>query len=302
MAPDRTTEVVSFGSNPGALRMWVYAPPRSAATGAPLIVVLHGCRQDPVRFATDAGWLEFARRAKIPLVIPEQTAANNRSRCFNWFRAEDVRRSHGEAMSIRQMVRVAANLFASDRKRIFVVGLSAGGAMAGALLAAYPAVFAAGAMVAGMPVGIASSAAEAMLRMHRADPLRTRSGLVAAVRAASPARTKQAWPRLSIWQGGRDRTVHPDNSELVAAQWTGLHGLDIEPLVDRRVGGIRHRSWGKPSRPAVEVWNISSLGHGFPVDRGSGLGSPGPWVIDTGNSAVEHIAAFWGVGPIKPTA
>ncbi|MBR0646157.1 PHB depolymerase family esterase [Roseomonas hellenica] len=280
--------------------MWVYAPPRPASTGAPLIVVLHGCRQDPVRFATDAGWLEFARRAGIPLVMPEQTAANNRHRCFNWYRVDDVRRSHGEAMSIRQMVRNAVELFGSDRKRIFIVGLSAGGAMAGAMLAAYPAVFAAGAMVAGMPVGIASDAAGAMLRMQRADPFRTRLSLVAAVLAATPARSGQAWPRLSIWQGGRDRTVNPQNSELAAAQWTGLHGLDLKPSVDRAgPGGTRYRSWGKPARPAVEVWNLANAGHGFPIDGKSSVGRPGPWVIEAGISAVDHVAAFWGIGPVK---
>ena len=94
------------------------------------------------------------------------------------------------------MVSVATKRFRSDRRRVFVVGLSAGGAMAVALLAAYPATFAAGAAVAGMPVGSASTSAMALLRMHRADPYRSRTALAAAVQAALPA------------------------------QWTALHGLD----------------------------------------------------------------------------
>jgi poly(hydroxyalkanoate) depolymerase family esterase len=88
----------------------------------------------------------LARRLRVALVLPEQTFANNRGRCFNWYRATDVRRGSGEAKSIRQMVRVATERFRSDRRRVFMAGLSAGGAIAAALLAAYPAVFAAGAV------------------------------------------------------------------------------------------------------------------------------------------------------------
>src|SRR3954468_17161927 len=132
-------------------------------------------------------------------------------------------------MSIRQMVSVATKRFGSDRPRVFVVGLSAGGAMAVALLAAYPAVFAAGAVVAGMPVGTASSPAMALLRMHRADPYRSRTALAGAVRTAAPARRTRPRPRLSIWQGGRDRTVDPANAEALAVQWTALHGFDPPP-------------------------------------------------------------------------
>jgi poly(hydroxyalkanoate) depolymerase family esterase len=202
-------EITDFGSNPGGLRMLVYAPPRLPAD-APLVVVLHGCRQDAEGFAADAGWLALARRLRMALVLPEQTFTNNRGRCFNWYHSADVRRGSGEAKSIRQMVRVAVARFRSDRRRVFVVGLSAGGAMAAALLAAYPAVFAAGAVVAGMPVATASNPALALLRMYRADPYRSRATL-----AAVPSRRTRPWPRLSIWQGGRDRIVNPTNAEAL---------------------------------------------------------------------------------------
>ena len=134
----RVVEIAAFGSNPGGLRMLVYTPARLPAD-APLVVVLHGCQQDATSFAANAGWLALARHLRCALVLPEQTAENNRGRCFNWHRPADARRGAGEAKSIRQMVSVATKRFRSDRRRVFVVGLSAGGAMAVALLAAYPA-------------------------------------------------------------------------------------------------------------------------------------------------------------------
>ena len=291
--PGRITEIPAFGSNPGALRMFLHAPAKIPPAGAPLIVVLHGCRQSAASFATHAGWIALADQLGIPLVLPEQVTTNNRNRCFNWYRPGDVARGQGEAMSIRQMIRTATALFSSDRRRVFIVGLSAGGAMAAAMLAAYPAVFAAGAVVAGMPVGAASTSPMALLRMSRADPLRGRTGLVAAVRAMAPARGKQPWPRLSIWQGEKDRTVNPDNAELLAAQWSGLHNLPSVADSDTvEAPGIRRRGWGKPQRPAVELWTIADLAHGFPID---GSGRPGPWVVDAGIPGTRHIAKFWGI-------
>ncbi|WP_431281512.1 extracellular catalytic domain type 1 short-chain-length polyhydroxyalkanoate depolymerase [Humitalea sp. 24SJ18S-53] len=297
--PGRITEIPAFGSNPGGLRMLVYAPARPPRPGAPLIVVLHGCRQGAEAFATDAGWLALADRLRIPLLLPEQSTLNNRHRCFNWYRPSDTGRGGGEAMSIRQMVRAATRHFGTDRRRLFIVGLSAGGAMAVAMLAAYPAVFAGGACVAGMPAGTASSGPMALLRMHRADPYRSRAGLVAAVHASAPPRGKQPWPRLSIWQGEQDRTVNPANAEVLAAQWSGLHGLDPDPATDAAVApGIRRRTWGRAARPAVELWTIAGLGHGFPIQQAApGGGRPGPWVLEAGLPAARHIAAFWGIDP-----
>ena len=295
----RVTEIADFGSNPGGLRMLVYAPPRTPRAGAPLIVVLHGCRQGAESFAASAGWIDVARTLGVPLVLPEQLSANNRNRCFNWYRPGDVRRGRGEAMSIRQMVRTATTRFGSNRRRVYIVGLSAGGAMAAAMLASYPAVFAAGAVVAGMPVGSANTSAMALLRMHRGEPLQTRIGLVAALRASTPTRGTRPWPRLSIWQGERDRTVNPANAELLAAQWSGVHGFEAEPTTDAVAApGLRHRSWVKGGVAAVELWTIADMAHGFPIDaREPGGGRPGPWVVDAKIAGARRIAAFWGLEP-----
>ena len=296
------TEVAAFGSNPGALRMLVHAPARLPA-GRPLVVVLHGCGQDAETFAADAGWLALAAQFRLALLLPQQTYENNRGRCFNWFRPDDVRRGGGEAMSIRQMLRHAVGRFGSDPRRIFIVGFSAGAGMAAALLAAYPAVFAAGAVVAGTPVGCARTRMGAMLHMRQAGSQRTRMALAEDVRAASRSRTRPrlhprtVWPRLSIWHGERDRTVDPGNAEALAAQWSELHGHGPVPIRDEVSPGVRHRSWGRPNRPsAVELWTIAGIGHGFPVDaRTQASGRVGPWVVDAGLSAAQAMAAFWGL-------
>jgi len=293
-AADRVTELHHFGPNPGGLRMFVYVPPRMRE-GAPLVVVLHGCGQDAAAFAGDAGWIAWARQRSIPLLLPEQVFANNRHRCFNWYRPGDVRGA-GETLSIRQMIREAAKRFGCDRRRIFIVGLSAGGAMSGAMLAAYPTLFAGGAIVAGMPVGAASGSLMALHRMHRADPLGSRGALVAAVQAASPQRKGRQLPRVSVWQGGADRTVDPANAELLAAQWTGAHGLAMEPGSDVELApGVRRRSWGVRTRERVEVWTLAAFAHGYPIAAARDGGRPGPWVLEAGVSATRRIAEFWGV-------
>jgi feruloyl esterase len=288
------SEVTAFGSNPGALRMLVHARARLPA-GRPLVVVLHGCGQQAAPFAAESGWLALADELGFAVLLPEQVYDNNHGRCFNWFRPDDVRRSHGEAMSIRQMLRVAVARYASDPKRVFIVGFSAGASMAAAMLAAYPAVFAAGGVVAGMPVGCAKTQVGAMLHMRRADTLRSRQALAGDVREVTQARSRRVWPRISIWQGSRDRTVDPANAEALAAQWGELHGLVAMPGTDELTPGHRRRAWGRPDRPpAVELWTIPGIGHGFPVDPGTlGSGHTGPWVVNAGLSAARRIAAFW---------
>jgi poly(hydroxyalkanoate) depolymerase family esterase len=288
--------ITAFGSNPGALRMHVYAPPRLRA-GRPLVVVLHGCRQDAASFAADAGWIAIAQQFRLALLLPEQTFENNKGRCFNWFRPDDVRRGSGEIMSIRQMIRHAITRFGSDPKQIFVAGFSAGGGMAAALLAAYPAVFAAGGIVAGMPAGCAKSQMGAMLHMRQANLFRTRMALANDVRKVTRSNSRKAWPRLSIWQGERDGTVDPSNAEAIAAQWSELHGYGPLPTSDNFTPGVRRRIWSRPNRaPSVELWTLKHQGHGFPVDPHTPAGGRvGAWLADAGLSAAQLIIAFWGL-------
>ncbi|HTW29948.1 MAG TPA: PHB depolymerase family esterase [Acetobacteraceae bacterium] len=288
-------EIDAFGSNPGQLRMLVYVPPEPPRPGAPVVMLLHGCGQDAAAFAAQSGWMAVAEQNRLPLLLPEQTAGNNRHRCFNWFRPGDTRRGRGELLSLRQMLAEAKRRFGSDPARSYVVGLSAGGAMAASLLAAYPEAFAAGAVVAGLPVGTASSISEAVLRMHHADVTVPAAEWEARLRRAAPPRFSRNWPRLSIWHGSEDRVVDPRHAEIMAAQWTAVHGLAGPPVIDARVPPeARHQVWGNPGAAAVELWTIGGIGHGFPIDAREG-GTPGPFVVEAGIGATQWIARSWGL-------
>jgi poly(hydroxyalkanoate) depolymerase family esterase len=291
LKPGAVTEIAAFGDNPGALTMLVYVPPTPPPPGAPLIVVLHGCGQRAAVFAADAGWTALADRIGAPLLLPEQIGRNNPARCFNWFRPQDVARG-GEMLSIAGMVAAATRMFTSDTDRVFVAGLSAGGAMAAAALAAYPELFAAGAVVAGLPVGGADSVTSAMALMGGKGPDLSPDDWAARAKALAPSRAG-AWPRLSIWQGTEDRTVAASNAKKLVAQWTALHGLSEVPDADSGAGGAaRRRVWHARDAAAVESWTIEGMAHGFPVDGGP---VSDRFVLPVGIDATTAIARFWGL-------
>jgi poly(hydroxyalkanoate) depolymerase family esterase len=270
-------EVEDFGSNPGRLRMLVHQPTDPPRLDAPLIVLLHGCGQSAASFAAEGGWTALANHLAVPLVLPVQSEDNNQGRCFNWFRRMHTSRGHGEALSIRQMVSTAIQRFGSDPERVFIAGLSAGGAMAAALLASYPEVFAAGAVCAALPVGAANGLSEALRRMAEAGPARSPAGWADEVRRAGPIGYRGPWPRLSIWHGAADRVVDPENARLLAAQWAALHGISLAATQTEQLGGIRHDQWLMRGEPIVELWDLDGLGHAWPTD------------------AAETIVRFWDI-------
>jgi poly(hydroxyalkanoate) depolymerase family esterase len=297
--PSRPVQIENFGSNPGNLRMYVYAPPRLRA-GRPLVVLLHGCGQSAGNFATDAGWIALAQHYRFALLLPEQLRTNNHLGCFNWFQPGDVRRNSGETLSIRQMIRKAVKNYGSDPRQIFVAGFSAGGGMTAALLAAYPALFAAAGIFAGMPVGSAHNGVGALIKMRRAGSDHERERLAREVTRDSKPRRK--WPRVSIWQGEKDRTVDPQNAEVLAAQWSELQGYGPVATATHTTPACHYQSWGKPGKPpAVELWTLPAMGHAVPVDSKKDIGShTGAVVVDAGVSGPHMLAAFWGLK--KPNA
>src|SRR5436190_14254356 len=177
-------ETKNFGSNPGALRMFSYLPPQLSAECA-LVVVLHGCTQNAAGYDHGAGWSTLAERFGFALLLPEQQHSNNPNGCFNWFQAGDNERGHGEALSIRQMIEKMVSDHGIDRTRVFVTGLSAGGAMTSVMLATYPEVFAGGAIIAGLPYGAANNVQQAFENMFQCPP-RTAHAWGDLVRGASP--------------------------------------------------------------------------------------------------------------------
>ncbi|HBK08324.1 MAG TPA: esterase [Acetobacteraceae bacterium] len=280
-----------FGQNPGKLRMLAYVP--TGVAGSPLVVLLHGCGQDATAFAVDSGWIELADRLHFPLVIPEQAEANNAGRCFQWFHPRDTGRGEGEAASIASMTHAAIRRFQSDPRQIFIVGLSAGGAMAAAMLAAYPDLYAAGASVAGLPVGAARSGMQAMMRMASAGPEQSPEAWADHVRAAAPDGFTGPWPRLSVWQGQGDTTVAPENAHLLTTQWRALHGLAAPAMAEQVRNGVQHRVWPDGTQRAVELWSLPHLAHAYPA--GTRVVPPGRFVEQAPVDATAGIARFFGL-------
>ena len=123
------TEVTQFGSNPGNLRMFEYVPDNLPA-GRPLVVALHGCVQGAADYDDETGWTKYADEFKFALLLPEQKRWNHWNRCFNWYKAGDISRDQGEALSIRQMIDKMRRDHKTHPRQTYVSGLSAGGAMA----------------------------------------------------------------------------------------------------------------------------------------------------------------------------
>ena len=131
-----------------------------------LVVILHGCTQTAAGYDAAAGWSKLADEFGFAVLFPEQTRQNNPNLCFNWFSDSDIQRDRGEVRSIREMIDEMVSSHGVDPTRVSVTGLSAGGAMANAMLTAYPEVFAGGAIIAGLPYGVASSIPQAFDRMR----------------------------------------------------------------------------------------------------------------------------------------
>ncbi|MFF9792599.1 extracellular catalytic domain type 1 short-chain-length polyhydroxyalkanoate depolymerase [Streptomyces bacillaris] len=262
--------VTNFGANPGALTMYVHRPAALPAN-APVVVALHGCTQSAQLYADNSGLNTFADRHGFLVVYAETTTANNANKCFNWFQTGDNRRGQGEAASIRQMVAHATSAYGTDPARAQVTGLSAGGAMTSVLLAAYPEVFAAGAVVAGIPYGCGVDVISAFGCMSPGVD-RTPAAWAQAVRDAHPGYAGP-WPRVAIWHGDNDPTVVPRNADELRDQWTAVHGLGQTP--DRTStlppNNTRRSEYvTADGRTAVEVNRVPGIGHGTPVAPGTG--------------------------------
>ena len=275
-----TWHLLRFSAAVGTRAYRVYVPfGLRRTTRAPMLLALHGCTQDAMDFAAGTRFNELADRHQFVVVYPEQSVAHNGQRCWNWFRTGHQFREQGEPAILAGIVgRMLAERarWRIDPERVYVTGISAGGAMAVVLSATYPELFAAVGVHSAPPYRSAAGPANAIAAMQgrvAPPPVHTASG--------------QAMPPMIIFQGTFDGTVRPVNARRVADQWLAARATDAGPrtqsgLVARPIGAPRVATAG-PARPVstrsrrghtvsrwysggrkvLELWEIDGLGHAW---------------------------------------
>lgn len=298
------TVIRDFAPNPGNLRLRAFVP-EGLPPAAPLVVVLHGCKQSAAEYDLGAGWSALAARHSFALLMPEQKRLNNAQLCFDWFQPEDVTRNEGEVASIAAMIRHMVAAYKLDASQVFITGLSAGGAMAAAMLATYPELFAAGAILAGVPFGSAANAHEAFGVMGQGR-IRAPEALGARVRAASPHPGIR--PAVAIWQGEQDRVVNPVNAQELVKQWSDALGVADAVPERSRIDSADRTTWRDATgRIALSLWRIPGLGHATPIDPVAplpaariGVVGASAYVLPAGIASTWRIAESWGLTARRP--
>jgi poly(hydroxyalkanoate) depolymerase family esterase len=193
----------------------LYVPGTYAGSAAPLLVMLHGCTQNPDDFALGTGMNALAGQAGWLVAYPAQSQGANPSRCWNWFNAVDQQHGQGEPSIIAGITTDIMARYAVDPKQVYVAGLSAGGAMAAIMGTLYPDLYAAVGVHSGLPFAAAHDLPSALAAM-KGDFRR-------------PPAPGRALP-IIVFHGDRDTTVHPANgAELMQRRRHPNHAVDVEP-------------------------------------------------------------------------
>lgn len=291
---DRLNQLNDFGTNPGRLKGLYFQPDGASGGKPPLVVVLHGCTQTAAAYDQGSGWSELASSYGFVTLFPEQQRANNPTLCFNWFQPGDTGRGAGEAHSIAEMIAAMIDRHDIDPQRVYISGLSAGGAMTSAMLASYPELFAGGAILAGLPFGAAAGVPEALQAMKVHTPGGRTSGR--SIVEASPH--QGPWPTISVWHGTADTVVSPSNADAILRQWREVVEASDNPTEENIVAGYPHRVWrDETGRLLIEQYRITGMGHGTPLktDGDCGCGQAGVFMLEAGISSTVQSAKTWGL-------
>jgi poly(hydroxyalkanoate) depolymerase family esterase len=291
-------QVTDFGANPGELEMFEYVPAGLAAN-RPLVVVLHGCTQTAAAMET-AGWNALADAHGFAVLYPQQRSANQPLSCFTWYAEADIRRGAGEPASIMAMIDHEIATRGVDPDRVYVTGVSAGGAFTTTMLAAYPERFAAGSAMAGLPYACATSIGAASgCQQMTAEANRTPAQWGDLVRAADPG-FSGTYPRVQVWQGTADVTVAPANADEIVEQWTDVWDTDQTADATTTIGATtRDRFEAAGGGVAVERYLIDGMGHAIAIGGDDDLGAcpatTGLYFANVGICSTLRAAEFFGL-------
>lgn len=276
-------------TNPAGTRAYkLYVPSGYKDEALPLIVMLHGCTQNPDDFAAGTGMNAVADDNNCFVVYPAQAQSANGSNCWNWFKPGDQRRDHGEPSLIADITREIVRTYKIDTRRIYVAGLSAGGAMATVMGATYPELYAAVGVHSGLPYAVAHDVPSAFAAMKKSKAKASpRNGS-----AKAPASFGHTVPVI-VFHGDRDTTVHPSNGDQALAQCVPSAEQDASVKVEKGAEpngraytkSIHHDAQGKV---IAEKWIVHGAGHAW-----SGGSSRGSYTDPRGPSAAREMLRFF---------
>ncbi|MFM9435637.1 poly(hydroxyalkanoate) depolymerase family esterase [Janthinobacterium sp. CG_23.3] len=279
-----------YANDAGARDYKLYIPSAYAGQPLPLLLMLHGCSQSADEFATETRMNLLAEARQCFVAYPEQSSSANCAKCWNWFNQRDQQRGQGEPSIIAGIAREVIADYGVDTARVFIAGLSAGGAMAVVLGRTYPDVFKAVGSHSGLQYGAANDAGSAM------DVMRNGAAAWAPGAVAPPLRPM----RTIVFHGDGDTTVHPSHGagiirqSLMAAQTEPGAAQPWRPLVRQRVGAGRdytHNVHCDGSGEMIaEEWIVHGAGHAWC----GGHGGPGP------DAASEMLRFFLPVEASQP--
>ena len=256
-------------------RYKLYTPPGSFGENLPLVVMLHGCTQNPDDFAAGTGMNELARSQGCYVLYPEQSANANPQRCWNWFKHNHQSRGRGEAALLASMTLEVMQGQGMDARRVYIAGLSAGGAMAAIVAAAYPEIFAAVGVHSGLAVGAAGNVAEALAAMKSGAAVNKTTVSTSAVPAI-------------VFHGDQDRTVHPRNGEQVIAALQADGVERLEQGISTQGRSFTRSCHGRNGADFAELWVLHGGGHAW-----SGGSATGSYTDPSGPDASAEMLRFF---------
>ncbi|MEH6642166.1 PHB depolymerase family esterase [Vreelandella glaciei] len=272
-----------FTNHVGTRDYKLYIPSGYTGQALPLVVMLHGCTQNPDDFAAGTEMNRLAEEQLCCVLYPAQPMTANSSKCWNWFKAEDQQREGGEPAIIASMTRQIIDAHGLDESRVYVAGLSAGAAMATTLAMTYPDLFAAVGVHSGLPHGVAQSLPDALGAMQGG------TGPLSGGKAKGTGWASEV-PAI-IFHGDRDTTVHPSNADRVATQYSTSRQVGATVEQGKVANGhayTRTTHHNEKGEPHLEQWRIHGAGHAW-----SGGSTQGSYTDPKGPGASKEMLRFF---------